>query len=105
MYAIVETGGKQYRVQEGEVVKVEALGLAEGESLTLDKVLLVGGDAGVTVGTPYVQGAAVKVSLLSSGKDPKVLVFKFKSKKNYRRLRGHRQQYSLVRVDSISAGA
>ncbi|HPK06678.1 MAG: 50S ribosomal protein L21 [Aminobacteriaceae bacterium] len=105
MYAIVETGGKQYRIQEGDLLKVESLGIAEGESVVLDKVLFVGGDDGISVGAPYVQGASVKASVVTNGKDRKVLVFKYKSKKNYRRLRGHRQHFTEIRIDSITPGA
>ena len=105
MYAIVETGGKQYRIQEGDLLKVESLGIAEGESLVLDKVLFVGRDDGISVGTPYVEGASVSASVVTNGKDRKVLVFKFKSKKNYRRMRGHRQHFSEIRIDSINPGA
>jgi large subunit ribosomal protein L21 len=104
MYAIVETGGKQYRVQEGDILKVESLGLEEGQSVVFDKVLLVGKDDAVTVGAPYVQGASVTASVTGNGKDPKILVFKFKSKKNYRRMRGHRQHYSEIHIDSLTAG-
>jgi large subunit ribosomal protein L21 len=105
MYAIVETGGKQYRIQEGDLLKVESLGIAEGESVVLDKVLFVGGDDGISVGARYVQGASVKASVVTNGKDRKVLVFKYKSKKNYRRLRGHRQHFTEIRIDSITPGA
>ncbi len=73
MYAIVETGGKQYRIQEGDLLKVESLGIAEGESLVLDKVLFVGRDDEISVGTPYVEGASVSASVVTNGKDRKVL--------------------------------
>lgn len=105
MYAIVETGGKQYRVEEGDVFRVEYLGVDEGTAVTLDKVLLVAHDDTVTVGTPYVQGASVTASVVANGKGDKVLVFKYKSKKNYRRLKGHRQLFSEIRIDGISHGA
>jgi len=105
MYAIVEAGGKQYRVQEGDFLKVESLGVSEGETVLLDKVLLVGGDEKVSVGTPYVSGASVSASVVTNGKDKKILVFKYKSKKNYRRMRGHRQHFSEIRIDSITPGA
>lgn len=104
MYAIVETGGKQYRVQEGDIFKVESLGLEEGTSILFDKVLLVGKDDSVVIGTPYVIGASVSASVTGNGKEPKILVFKFKSKKNYRRMRGHRQHYSEIRIDSLTTG-
>lgn len=104
MYAIVETGGKQYRVQEGDLLKVESLGLEEGASVVFDKVLLVGKDDTVVVGAPYVKGATVTASVTGNGREPKILVFKFKSKKNYRRMRGHRQNYSEIRIDTLTAG-
>jgi len=104
MYAIVETGGKQYRVQEGDLLKVESLGLEEGASVVFDKVLLVGKDDAVVVGAPYVEGATVTASVTGNGREPKILVFKFKSKKNYRRMRGHRQNYSEIRIDTLTAG-
>ncbi len=105
MYAIVETGGKQYRIQEGDLLKVESLGLEEGASVVFDKVLLVGKDDSVAVGAPYVQGASVTASVTGNGREPKILVFKFKSKKNYRRMKGHRQNYTEIRIDSLTPGA
>ena len=104
MYAIVETGGKQYRVQEWDVIKIESLGVEEGESIVFDKVLLVGHDDGPAVGTPYIEGASVAASVVANGKDKKILVFKFKRKSNYRKMRGHRQLFSEVRIDSINPG-
>ncbi|NLK19198.1 MAG: 50S ribosomal protein L21 [Synergistaceae bacterium] len=104
MYAIVEAGGKQYRVREGDFVKVESLGMEEGESVVFDRVLLVGKDDGLSVGTPHVSGASVTASVVANGKDKKILVFKFKSKKNYRKMRGHRQRFTEVRIDSINPG-
>lgn len=105
MYAIVETGGQQFRVREGDLLKVESLGVEEGEQVVLDKVLLVGRDDGVSVGAPYVQGASVQASVVTNGRDKKVLVFKFKSKKNYRRMRGHKQHFTEIRIDGITPGA
>lgn len=104
MYAIVETCGKQYRVQEGDTITVESLKVEEGETVLLDKVLLLGSDNGVSVGTPYVSGASVSASVVTNGRGPKILVFKFKSKKNYRRLRGHRQNFTEIHIDSITTG-
>ncbi|MDR1874722.1 MAG: 50S ribosomal protein L21 [Synergistaceae bacterium] len=103
MYAVVETGGKQYRVQEGDVLRVERLEGEVGQEIVLDRVLLVGGEDSVKFGTPLVSGAAVKIEVLSQERADKVLVFKFKSKKNYRRMRGHRQYYTEVRVREICA--
>lgn len=105
MYAIVETGGKQFKVQEGDLLKVESLGIEEGRQVVLDKVLLVGKDDGVSVGAPYVQGASVQASVVANGRDKKILVFKFKSKKNYRRMRGHKQHFTEIRIDGITPGA
>ena len=85
MYMIVETCGKQYRVQEGDLLKVESLGLEEGSQVILDKVLLVGRDSSTVIGSPYVEGASVSASVTENGRDPKIIVFKYKSKKNYRR--------------------
>ena len=102
MYAIVETCGKQYRVQEGDTITVESLGVDEGETVLLDKALLVGSDNGVTVGTPYVSGASVSASIVTNGKGSKILVFKFKSKKNVRKKQGHRQNYTDIKIREIS---
>jgi large subunit ribosomal protein L21 len=104
MYAIVEAGGKQYRVQEGDIVKVESLGVDEGESVVFDRVLLVGKDDSLLVGTPCVKGASVTATAVANGKDKKILVFKFKRKKNYRKMRGHRQRFTEIRIDSINPG-
>lgn len=102
MYAIVETGGKQYRVTPGDVLKVELLEAQAGEKISLDKVLLVADDSGITVGEPSISGASVEATVMEHGKSPKVLVFKYKSKKNYRRLRGHRQHYTEIQINSIN---
>ncbi len=103
MYAIVETGGKQYRVEPGDVVRVETLHIDEGESVVFDKILMVSNDSDVQVGTPYVDGAAVNATVVRHGRAPKILVFKYKSKKNYRRMRGHRQNFTEIKIDSINA--
>ena len=104
MYMIVETCGKQYRVQEGDLLKVESLGLEEGSQVILDKVLLVGRDNSTVIGSPYVEGASVSASVTENGRDPKIIVFKYKSKKNYRRKKGHRQHYTEIRIDSLDFG-
>ena len=88
MYAIIETGGKQYQVQVGDEIFVEKLGVDEGE-VTFDKVIMVGGDNGITVGAPYVAGAAVKATLLKNGKAKKINVFTYKPKKGEKRCKGH----------------
>ena len=100
MYAIIETGGKQYKVEQGDVVFVEKLGVEEGETVTFDKVLVVGGDD-VKVGTPYVDGASVEASVVKNGKDKKIIVYK--SKKGYHKKQGHRQPYTKVEIKAINA--
>ena len=102
MYAIIETGGKQYKVEQGDVVFVEKLGVEEGETVTFDKVLVVGGDD-VKVGTPYVDGASVEASVGKNGKDKKIIVYKYKSKKGYHKKQGHRQPYTKVEIKAINA--
>ncbi|MCF4113661.1 MULTISPECIES: 50S ribosomal protein L21 [Dethiosulfovibrio] len=101
MYAIIETGGKQYRVQPGDELKIEKLAIEENDQVSFDKVLLVGSENDVKVGTPHVEGVSVKGTVLSNGKNKKLIVFKYKNKTKYRRFRGHRQPFSLVRIDSI----
>ncbi|MDY3869387.1 MAG: 50S ribosomal protein L21 [Pyramidobacter sp.] len=103
MYAIIETGGKQYRVTPGEKVLVEKLGLEEGASVVFDKVLMVGSEESVKVGTPLVAGATVTGTVSENGKAKKVIVFKYKNKTNQRRFRGHRQPFTVVTIDSINA--
>ena len=102
MYAIIETGGKQYKVEQGDVVFVEKLGVEEGETVTFDKVLVVGGDD-VKVGTPYVDGASVEASVVKNGKDKKIIDYKYKSKKGYHKKQGHRQPYTKVEIKAINA--
>lgn len=103
MYAIIETGGKQYKVEEGTVLYVEKLDAAEGDTVTFDTVLLVSKDGEVKVGTPTVEGATVTGTVKEHGKGKKIVVFKYKPKKNYRRKQGHRQPYTKVVVESINA--
>ena len=102
MFAIFVTGGKQYKVAEGDVVFVEKLGMAEGESVTFDKVLAVGGEA-LSVGTPYVAGATVVATVLKNGKSKKIDVIKYKSKKNEKKKIGHRQDYTKIQIAKIEA--
>lgn len=102
MYAIIETGGKQYRVQEGDEIFVEKLNIAEGEAVSFDKVLVVSGDEGSQIGKPYVENVTVNGTVVANGKAKKVIIFKYKSKKDYRKKQGHRQPYSKVKIDSIS---
>lgn len=104
MYAVVTTGGKQYRVEAGSELVVERLTEEPGASITFDRVLLVGDGESVTVGTPTVDGATVTGTVLGETLGPKLIVFKFKQKVKYRRTTGHRQHLTRVRIDEISAG-
>ncbi len=90
MYAVIETGGKQYRVSEGDIVFVEKLDAEENSDLTIDSVIAVGKDDGIVVGTPYVEGASVKAKTLKNGKNKKITVFTYRAKKNSKRKMGHR---------------
>lgn len=101
MYAIIETGGKQYVVEAGDKVRVEKLDVKEGDNVTFDKVLFVSGDE-PKVGAPYVDGAKVEAKVLAQGKAKKVVVYKYKSKKNERKKNGHRQPYTLVEISGIN---
>ena len=102
MYAIIETGGKQYKVEQGDVVFVEKLGVEEGETVTFDKVLAVGEGADIKVGAPSVAGASVEASVVKNGKSKKIVVFKMKPKKGYRKKQGHRQAYTKVEIKKIN---
>ena len=102
MYAIIKTGGKQYKVSEGDVIYVEKLPYEVGNTVEFTKVLAVSNGT-VTVGNPIVKGAKVSGTVLSQGKAKKVLVFKYKAKKNERKKQGHRQQYTKVQIDEIKA--
>lgn len=102
MYAIIRTGGKQYRVQKDEELNVELLGdMAEGTEVTFSEVLMVGGET-ARVGRPLVEGATVKAEVVTHGRDRKILVFKKRRRKGYRKRRGHRQSYTRVRITEIS---
>jgi large subunit ribosomal protein L21 len=103
VYAIVKTGGKQYRVAAGDVVRFEALPGEVGASLTLSPVLFVSGEAGTQVGSPELKGASVTGTVVEQGRGDKVKVFKYKKRKHYRRTRGHRQGYTAVRIDAVKA--
>ena len=105
MYAIIETGGKQYRVAEGDVLTVEKLAVEDGAQVELDKVLLLSKDGDVQVGAPYIEGAKVFGEVVESGKGKKVIIFKYKAKKDYRKKQGHRQPYTLVEITSIAGKA
>ena len=100
MYAIIETGGKQYRVQEGDVITVEKLNAAVGETVCFDHVLVLGEGEGIQVGSPYV-GTAVEGKVVEEGKGKKVVIFKYKAKKDYRKKQGHRQPYTMVEITGL----
>ena len=100
-HAIIETGGKQYRVAEGDVIFVEKLAADEGEAITFDKVLAVIDDEGSVFGAPYVEGASVPGTVIKQGKAKKIRVFKMKPKKGYRNTKGHRQPYTKVEIGAI----
>lgn len=103
MYAIIETGGKQYRVQEGDTLFVEKLEVNQGETIELVKVLAVSKDGELSLGTPVVNGAKVIATVVENGKGPKIIIFKYKSKKDYRKKQGHRQPYTKLKVEKIQA--
>lgn len=103
MYAIVKTGGKQYRVEEGQVVRVERLVAASGESVTLEDVLLLATDAETRVGSPRVLGASVVGKVLEHGRGQKIRVFHYKKRKHYRKTRGHRQDFTALQIEKIQA--
>ena len=103
MYAIIETGGKQYRVSAGDQIFVEKLNVNENDTVEFDKVVAVSGDDGMKVGAPYVDGAVVKATVVKNGKDKKITVFTYKPKKGSARKLGHRQPYTKVRIEAINA--
>ena len=102
MYAVIETGGKQYRVTEGDVINVEKLDAQAGDALTIKEVLVVEKDGAVEVGTPYVEGACVKAEVLENGKGKKVVIYKYKAKKDSKKKQGHRQPYTQLQIKAIS---
>ena len=102
MYAIIATGGKQYKVSEGDIIKVEKLGAEAGTTYTFDQVLAVSND-GLKIGNPVVEGASVEASVLGDGKEKKVVVYKYKPKTGYHKKNGHRQQYTAVKIEKINA--
>ncbi len=101
MYAIIDSCGKQYKVSEGDVVFFEKLDAEEGKKVTFDNVVLVSDEKDVKIGTPYVKGCKVEGTVVAQGKSPKIIVYKYKAKKNYRRTQGHRQPYTKVEIKSI----
>ncbi|MCY0888923.1 MAG: 50S ribosomal protein L21 [Alicyclobacillaceae bacterium] len=102
MYAIVESGGKQFKVSEGDVITVEKLNHEVGSEVELDKVFMVEMDGTVKIGQPYLAGALVKARVESHGKAKKIIVFKYKSKKNYHKKQGHRQPFTKLKIESIT---
>jgi large subunit ribosomal protein L21 len=103
MYAVVATGGKQYKVQQGDVLRVEKLAGDVGSEVAFDKVLMFSDGDNVQIGRPVVEGAVVKGRIIEQGKSKKVIVFKYKRRKRYRRKQGHRQPYTAVKIDAIEA--
>jgi large subunit ribosomal protein L21 len=104
MYAIIKTGGKQYRVKSGEQLRVEALPADVGSTLSIEQVLLVGDGDGVKVGAPFVSGAKVTATVVSHGRGDKVRIFKLRRRKHYQKTQGHRQSYTELRIDDIVQG-
>ena len=105
MYAVIETCGRQYKVEKGDVVFFEKLDVEEGKKVTFDKVMLLSDDGKVTVGTPYVAGATVEGKVVGNGRGKKIRVFKYKAKANERKTIGHRQDYTKVEITSVGAKA
>ena len=101
MFAVIETGGKQYKVNEGDVIFVEKLGVAEGEKITFDKVMAIANEGDISVGAPYVEGAKVSATVLKNGKSKKIYVLKYKPKKNEKKKIGHRQDYTKIQIEKI----
>jgi len=104
MYAVIVTGGKQYRVEEGEVLRVETLAVEEGATVEFDRVLMVGEGEQVQVGSPVVEGAKVSATVRGHGRGDKVHIIKFRRRKHYMRRQGHRQNYTEIQVTGIAAG-
>jgi len=103
MYAVIKTGGKQYRVVAGEKLKVEQLTGEVGSELVIDKVLMVADGDNVTIGSPIISGATVTATVLSHGRHDKVMIFKFRRRKHYRKTQGHRQNYTEIQIQQIAA--
>ncbi|NIM59556.1 MAG: 50S ribosomal protein L21 [Candidatus Aminicenantes bacterium] len=105
MFAVIKTGGKQYKVQEGDILSVEKLSMKKDKKVTFDKVLLVEDDGKTLIGTPFVENALVRAEVIEDFKDKKVIVFKKKRRKQYRRTRGHRQELTRIKIEEILHGA
>jgi large subunit ribosomal protein L21 len=101
MYAVMTTGGKQYKVAQGDRLRIEKIGAAVGETVTFDQVLLVGGEA-LKIGTPLVAGATVTAKVVAQAREKKIIVFKFRRRKNYRRKNGHRQPFTALEITGIT---
>ncbi len=102
MYAVIKTGGKQHKVAEGEILKVEKLKASEGEPVDITDVLLIEKDGEVTLGSPFIEGAKVTAKILRHGKEDKITIIKMKRRKDYRKKQGHRQNYSEIQIEQIS---
>lgn len=105
MYAVIKTGGKQYRVAEGQTLKVEKLDVAEGASVEFDTVLMIADGDQIKLGAPYVEGARVSATVKSQGRGPKIRIIKFRRRKHYRKTQGHRQSFTELRIAGISGSA
>jgi large subunit ribosomal protein L21 len=105
MYAIIFTGGKQYKVQEGDVINIEKLESPDGEEVSFEHVLAISGKNGLVVGAPYIKGAVVTAKVEKTGKEAKIIVYKYKAKKNYRKKQGHRQPFTRVVIEKIKEKA
>jgi len=103
MYAVIKTGGKQYRVAAGQKLKIEQIPADIGQEISLDQVLSVGEGEQLKIGTPFVEGALVKATVLAQGRHPKVKIFKMRRRKHYQKRQGHRQNFTEVRIEAISA--
>lgn len=104
MYAVIESGGKQHRVEPGEVLQLEKLDIAEGETIDFDKVMMIGEGEKIAIGTPYVEGGKVTAEVLGHGRGDKVTIIKMRRRKHYRRQAGHRQHFTEVKITEISGG-
>lgn len=101
-YAIIRTGGKQFRVSPGDVIRVPTLANKEGDKIEFEEVLVSGDDNGVRIGAPTIAGARVTATVLKNGRGPKIIVFRFKRRKHYKRTKGHRQGFTAIKIDSIA---
>ncbi|MBT3866294.1 MAG: 50S ribosomal protein L21 [Gammaproteobacteria bacterium] len=104
MYAVIESGGKQHRVEPGEVLRLEKLDASEGETVNFDKVMMIGEGENIQIGTPFVDGGAVTAEVVSHGRGDKITIIKMRRRKHYRRQAGHRQSFTEVKIKEISGG-